>query len=133
MLIRLMDGQHSLWSTAETCCEVPEDDVVEILDIVHVSSYVWKAAKVFHSHREHQEAFAKERLLRILQGDTKGVIMGLRQMATRHNLRGRAATKKRLEDPHRMLRIIMPVLNLRPSTFDLRPSTFSTYAQRALM
>ena len=93
MLIRLMDGQHSLWSTAETCCEVPEEYVVEILDIVHVSSYVWKAAKVFHSHREHQEAFARERLLRILQGDAKGVIMGLRQMATRHNLRGEKRKK----------------------------------------
>lgn len=87
-LIRLMDGQHSLWETAETCCEVPADNVVEVLDIVHVSSYVWRAAKVFHSHHEHREAFARERLLRILQGDAKGVIGGLRRMATQRNLRG---------------------------------------------
>ena len=86
MLIRLMDGQHSLWGTAETCCEVPEEYVVDILDIVHVSSYVWRAAKAFHSHREHREAFARERLLRILQGDAKGVITGLRRMAALRDL-----------------------------------------------
>lgn len=88
MLIRLMDGQHSLWNTAETCCEVPAKQVVEILDVVHVSSYVWRAAKVLHSHREHQEAFARERLLRIVEGDVKSVIAGLRRMATQRHLRG---------------------------------------------
>ena len=87
-LVRLMDGQHSLWETAETCCEVPAEYLVDILDVVHVSSYVWRAAKVFHSHREHQEAFARERLLRILQGDAKGIITGLRRMATQRNLEG---------------------------------------------
>lgn len=87
-LVRLMDGQHSLWETAEACCEVPAEYVVDVLDVVHVSSYVWRAAKVFHSHREHQEAFARERLLRILQGDAKGVITGLRRMATQRDLRG---------------------------------------------
>lgn len=86
MLLRLMDGQHSLWNTAETCCEVPEEYVVDILDIVHVSSYLWRAAKAFHSHREHQEAFARERLLRVLQGDAKGVITGLRRMAALRRL-----------------------------------------------
>lgn len=88
VLIRLMDGQHSLWDTAQACCEVPAECVVDILDVVHVSSYVWRAAKVFHSHREHQEAFTRERLLRILQGDVKGVVAGLRRMATVRNLRG---------------------------------------------
>jgi len=87
-LIRLMDGQHSLWETAAVCCEVPAESVVDVLDIVHVSGYVWRAAKVFHVHREHQEAFARERLLRILRGDAKGVIAGLRRMATQRNLRG---------------------------------------------
>jgi len=83
-LICLMDGQSSLWETARLCTEtVHEDERIEILDIVHVSSYVWKAAKAFHTRREHQEAFARERLLRILQGEIHGVILGLRQMATR--------------------------------------------------
>lgn len=86
-LIRLMDGQHSLWDAADACCDVPAEHVADILDIVHVAHYVWRAAKVFHSHREHQEAFARERLLRILEGDAKGVITGLRRMATQRGLR----------------------------------------------
>jgi hypothetical protein len=84
-LICLMDGQSSLWETARLCTEtVPADKRIEILDIVHVSSYVWKAAKALHNGRADQEAFTRERLRRILEGDVKGVIMGLRQMATRH-------------------------------------------------
>ena len=56
--------------------------VVDILDILHVSSYVWKAAKVFHTHHEQQEAFAQDRLLAILRGEVKNVIAGLRRRAT---------------------------------------------------
>jgi hypothetical protein len=94
-LVRLMDGQTSLWDAAETCLEeLPgSGPVFDILDIVHVASYVWRAAKVFHTHREHQEAFVRDRLLRILQGDVKGVIQGLRQMATRRQLAGAARTE----------------------------------------
>src|SRR5204863_6647792 len=62
----------------------------EILDIVHVSSYVWKAAKAFHGHKEHQEAFAQDRLLRILRGEVTGVITGMRRMASQRNLTGQA-------------------------------------------
>jgi hypothetical protein len=90
VLIRLMDGQHSLWDTADACgIDVPAALQVDILDILHVAGYVWRAAKVFHAHREHQEAFARERLLRILNGEIQGVITGLKQMATRHGLRGK--------------------------------------------
>jgi hypothetical protein len=88
-VLRLMDGQASLWETADNCLSVPPEDTVDILDILHVSSYVWRAAKVFYPHWEHQEAFARDRLLRILQGDVCGVIGGLRQMATKRGLKGK--------------------------------------------
>ena len=67
---------------------MPPADIIDILDILHVSSYVWKAAKVFYPHWEQREAFARDRLLRILQGDVRGVIGGLRQMATKGGLKG---------------------------------------------
>lgn len=87
--IRLMDGQPSLWEAAEACLDaVPAEDWIHILDVIHVSSYVWRAAKVFYGHQEQREAFARERLLRILQGDTGSVIAGLRQMATKRGLVG---------------------------------------------
>lgn len=88
-VLRLMDGQKSLWDAADVCLqEVPREQIIDILDILHVSQYVWRAAAVFHSAFEHREAFARERLLRILQGDARGVITGLRRMATQGGLSG---------------------------------------------
>ena len=44
----------------------------------------------YHSHKEHQEAFVEDRLLRILRGDVAGVITGMRRMASQRNLKGEA-------------------------------------------
>jgi hypothetical protein len=88
-LIRLMDGQKSLWGVADACLEsVPPAQTIDILDVLHVSQYVWRAAGAFYGDTEQREAFARDRLLRILQGDVRGVITGLRQMATRRGLTG---------------------------------------------
>jgi len=99
VIIRLMDGQPVLLEAAEACLvdfieglEQKGRPVVllDILDIMHVSTYVWQAAKAFYSHKEHQEAFAQDRLLRILQGEVKGVISGMRRMASQGHLTGPA-------------------------------------------
>jgi hypothetical protein len=97
-LLRLMDAQPSLWEASDACLEdfffqrevAGESPVVDILDIVHVSGYVWKAAKVFQASKEHQEAFVQERLLRILRGEVSGVVTGLRRMASQRDLKGAA-------------------------------------------
>lgn len=98
-VLRLMDGQPSLWDAADACLEDFVDQLrqaqeqhllVDILDIIHVSLYVWKAAKAFHSHQEHREAFAQDRLLRILRGEVSGVITGMRRMASQRHLSGQA-------------------------------------------
>jgi hypothetical protein len=87
VLVRLMDGQHSQWSDAEACRDdLPDTHCVDILDILHVASYVWKAAKALCSNAVEQEEFARERLFRILKGEVAGVIMGLKQMSTRRQL-----------------------------------------------
>jgi hypothetical protein len=89
-LIRVCDGQESLWKAGETCLEPEDQDTIDILDIVHVAKYVWRAAKTFcGANWEQAEAFARERLLRILEGKVQGVVLGLRQMATRRHLRGK--------------------------------------------
>jgi hypothetical protein len=94
-----MDGQPSLREASEICLSELIADLreaekpfplVDILDILHVSGYVWKVAKAFHSHKEQQEAFVEERLLRILHGDVAGVITGMRRMATQRALKGEA-------------------------------------------
>jgi hypothetical protein len=98
-IIRLMDGQPSLWDASDACLdefiaelrEAPKPvRLVDILDIIHVSGYVWKAAKAFYSHKEQQEAFAQDRLLRILRGQVTAVITGMRRMASQRNLKGEA-------------------------------------------
>lgn len=98
-IVRLMDGQPILWDAANACmADFVERRsaagtplvVVDILDILHVSSYVWKAAKAFHAHKEHQEAFAQDRLLRILRGEVSGVVTGMRRMASQRDLKGAA-------------------------------------------
>jgi hypothetical protein len=96
-IVRLMDAQPSLWEASEVCMEETLEELrqtkealVDILDILHVSLYVWKAAKAFYSHKEHQEAFVQDRLLRILYGEVAGVIAGMRRMATQRGLTGPA-------------------------------------------
>jgi len=81
-LIRLMDGQESLWEAADACLAVPAEETVDILDLMHVSSHVWRAAKVLYQQQERREAFVRDRLLRILQGEGRGVVSGLRRMAS---------------------------------------------------
>lgn len=85
-LVLLMDGQHSLWDTA--AMHGFPGMPVEILDIVHVSSYVWSAAKLLETERAKQLAFTRHRLTRILEGDVAGVVRGLRATLTRRKLRG---------------------------------------------
>lgn len=98
-IIRLMDGQLSLWEASDACLDVFVEGVadlrasgrlVDILDIIHVSGYVWKVAKAFYSHKEQQEAFAQERLLRILRGEVAGVVTGMRRMTSQRDLKGQA-------------------------------------------
>jgi len=97
--VRLMDGQPSLWEASDACLDEFVEErreagesppLVDILDILHVSGYVWKAAKALHAHQEHQEAFAEERLLRILRGEVLGVVTGMRRMASQRGLKGDA-------------------------------------------
>lgn len=89
-LLLLIDGDHRLWETAAS--HLP-DDAVGILDIVHVSSYVWDAGAVLCGSQAERERFTYDRLLTILEGGVKSVIRGLRHMATARNLRGEQLKK----------------------------------------
>ena len=87
-LVQIMDGQHSLWDEADAGLSVPEADTVEILDLLHVCTYVWTAAKALHAAREDQEVFVKDKLVALLEGRVVSVIRSLRHLATRRGLRG---------------------------------------------
>ena len=79
----IMDGDESLWNTKDLIqgWGFPS---VNILDLLHVTPRLWKAAHIFHA-RESREAakFVRMRVHRVLQGETSSVIRGLRRMASR--------------------------------------------------
>jgi hypothetical protein len=92
-LIHLSDGQHSLEDDRDKY--LPGDwRTVDILDLLHVAPRLWEAAYLFHHEgSDEAAAFVRERMLRVLRGQAKGVVMGLRRMGTQHELRGAQATR----------------------------------------
>ncbi len=81
-LVIIMDGQPSLWTAAE---RLPENRI-EILDLLHATPRIWDASKLFYTKHEEHLKFIEDRVLRILQGQIKGVIRGLKQMASKRKL-----------------------------------------------
>jgi len=80
-IVRVMDGQESLWETGD----VLQDDLakVDILDLLHVTPRLWDAAHVFHKPQSKKaEVFVRARVLQILQGRVSSVVRGLRRMTS---------------------------------------------------
>jgi hypothetical protein len=85
-LVFLSDGQEALRNARQ---EWLPERAVDILDILHVTPRLWKAAHAFHPEGSRAaEDFVRERVLRVLQGRVSGVIRGLREMATKRGLVG---------------------------------------------
>lgn len=92
-LVCLHDGQDSLWDARRR--HLPHRNAVDILDLLHVTPRLWQAAHLFHPEGSAAaEQFARERILRVLQGHSDRVVRGLRQMGTKRRLTG--AKKKAL-------------------------------------
>jgi hypothetical protein len=89
VLIALMDGQESLWQTMQMhLCFGSR--TVPVLDVLHALAYVWEAAGLFAKEDAKRKAFTRERLLRILRGEVRSVIRGLRRLGTTKKLSGKA-------------------------------------------
>lgn len=85
-LVYLSDGEESLWQAR---AEWLPARAVDILDLLHVTPRLWKAAHAFYREKSPQaEQFVRARLLRVLQGQAAGVVRGLREMATKRGLVG---------------------------------------------
>jgi hypothetical protein len=92
-MVHLGDGQESLWQARDR--HLPKRNTTDILDLLHVTPRLWQAAHVFHPEgSDAAEAFARERILRVLRGEVAGVVQGLRRMGTQRGLKG--AKKKTL-------------------------------------
>jgi len=95
-VVVLMDGQISLWNAAEQYIEgvVEGMRIIQILDLLHASSYVWSAAHLFHPKESPAGLnFVKERIGRILNGKVLAVVRGLRWKGTHAGL-GKQKRKK---------------------------------------
>jgi hypothetical protein len=80
-----MDGERALWKKLRAL--VP--GIACILDLFHVLERLWQAAHCFHREgSDEAKSFVTDRLLRLLRGEVGYVIGGLKQMATKQNLRG---------------------------------------------
>jgi hypothetical protein len=89
-LIRLLDGQVSLREISEVC--LPDEvHAVDILDIIHVAGYVQRAAKVFYSHVEQREAFSRQTLGKLLDGEVESVIHSLKVRVGLKKLKGKSS------------------------------------------
>jgi hypothetical protein len=92
-MVHLGDGQESLWQARQD--HLPDRNMTDILDLLHVTPRLWQATHVFYPEGSVEaEAFARERILRVLRGEVAGVVQGLRRMGTQRALKG--AKKKTL-------------------------------------
>ena len=93
IMIHLTDGQISLETDRRKY--LPRDkQTVDILDLMHVISRLWEAAYLFHAEGSYAASqFARELLLRVLQGKAGRVIGRLRRMGTVKKLRGAKAKR----------------------------------------
>jgi hypothetical protein len=86
-MVHLCDGQEALWQAREAL--LPARNSTDILEILHVTPRLWQAAHLFHQEgSDAAEAFARARILRVLQGKVAEVVRGLRVMGTKHKLTG---------------------------------------------
>jgi hypothetical protein len=84
-VVVLLDGQVALLQEME---RLLGDSMIAILDIIHVSSYVWDVGKVLYTSRDDQLAFVRSRMLEILNGRSSSVVAGIRRMATMQKIKG---------------------------------------------
>jgi hypothetical protein len=92
-MVHLGDGQESLGQARQD--HLPARNTTDILDLLQVTPRLWQAAHVFYPEgSDAAEAFARERIVRVLRGEVAGVVQGLRRMGTQWGLTG--AKKKTL-------------------------------------
>ena len=86
--VLIMDGEEALWAMGKSL--LPEESTVEILDLIHGCSYVWKAVQTLHPDEtiKNQVPLVKGYVGKILCGEIKGVIRSLKWKATNAGLTG---------------------------------------------
>ena len=88
----LRDGPKSRWEAGQHA--LPQVEAIEMLALLHATPRIWDAAHLWYGRDEEQAlAFVYDRGLRLFKGEVRSVIAGLRQMGSKHNLRGKKRQK----------------------------------------
>lgn len=89
--VHLHDGQDALWQARQDY--LPDDNAVDILDLLHVTPRWWQAGKLLYGERSPEVVpFVRHRVKQILEGKVDTVIRGLRRLGSEGGLTG-AKTK----------------------------------------
>ena len=76
----LCDGQDALWQACGDA--VLDDERVEILDLLHVTPRLWKAAKLLFGEKSKKVLpFVRQRVTQVLEGKVESMIRTLRRLA----------------------------------------------------
>jgi len=90
-VVAVMDGETKLRDLQELKIQ----RAIGILDIWHVTEYLWKLAYCFHPEgSDEAEAFVESYLRKLLDGKVNRVIGGIRQMATKRGNLSKHKTEK---------------------------------------
>jgi hypothetical protein len=85
--VALVDGNKHQIRILRRMAKEKGIDLTLIVDIIHVTEYLWDAARVFHpTPGQEQESWVRVRLLEILRGNAGYVAGGMRRSATLRNL-----------------------------------------------
>ncbi len=85
--IALVDGNKTQLDLLQQYAQKHSLQLTIILDLMHVLSYLWKAAHVFFQPgSQESEEWVAERLLKLLSGQASSVAGGIRRSATLHGL-----------------------------------------------
>jgi len=89
--VMLMDGQKRLLTVSWKYLPGAEDEVTDVLDLLHALGYLQEAAHIFHpSGSAAAAAWVKGQARRLLQGQMASVIQSLRWQGTHEKLKGKA-------------------------------------------
>jgi len=94
--VALSDGNETQLELLEQLAREYGVKLIIVLDLIHVTEYLWKATTVFNDEASPEaEAWVTERLLPILRGKARNVAAGVRRSAT---LRGLSRKERKAAD-----------------------------------
>lgn len=94
--VALVDGNETQLEILPRLAQKYQVDLTVVLDLIHVTEYLWRASTVFHDEKDRKrEEWVSQRLLEILRGHSSRVAGGIRRSAT---LRGLSAEEREAAD-----------------------------------